>query len=41
MSALNMVGLDNVIKDAFKKIYEKNFIDQKQNNIEKKWNPID
>ena len=41
ISALNMVGLDNVIKDAFKKIYKKNFIDQKQNNIEKKWNPID
>ena len=35
ISALNMVGLDNVIKDAFKKIYKKNFNDQKQNNIEK------
>ena len=36
-----MVGIDNVIKDAFKKIYKKNVIDRKQNNIEKKWNPID
>ena len=41
ISALSMAGLDYVIKDAFKKIYKKNFDDEKQNKIEKKWNPID
>ena len=30
-----MAGLDYVIKDAFKKIYKKNFDDEKQNKIEK------
>lgn len=41
ISALNMAGLDYVIKDAFKKIYKNKFDDEKQNKIEKKWNPID
>ena len=40
ISALNMTGLKNVIKDAFKKINEKKFDDEKKNKIEKKWNPI-
>ena len=41
ISALNVAGLDHVIKDAYKKISKKIFDDEKQHKIEKKWNPID
>ena len=41
ISALNMTGLEHVIKDAFKKIKKNKFDDEKNNKIEKKWNPTD
>ncbi|MFL2801660.1 MAG: GTPase ObgE [Paracoccaceae bacterium] len=41
ISAINMTGLEYLKKDIFKKIVNEKIEKEKENKLEKKWNPID
>ena len=41
ISAINMNGLEYLIKDIFKKIVSEKLEKEEKNKLEKKWNPID